>query len=59
VVEACLRGGYDTRAVCKNGYEESVQAFIELINPRLRFKRNYDSIRPYTEYCEEEFYLKD
>ena len=59
VVEACQRGGYDTRVVCKNGYEKSVQAFIELINPRLRFTRNYDRIRPYTEYCEEEFYLKD
>lgn len=58
VPEACQLGGYDTREICRRGYEESVQAFIKLINPDLRFTRNYDKIRPYTEYCEEEFYLE-
>ena len=57
VPEACQLGGYDTREICRRGYEESVQAFIKLINPELRFTRNYDKIRPYSEYCEEEFYL--
>ena len=53
VLEACEKGGFDTREVCKKGWEQSVQAFIENINPRLRFSRNYDKIRPYTSYCEE------
>ena len=57
VVEACERGGFDTREVCKNGWERSVQAMIEKIDPRLRFSRNYDRIRPHTDYCEEEITL--
>lgn len=55
---ACHLGGYDTREVCRRGYEESVQEFVKLINPDLRFTRDYDKIRPYAEYCEEEFYLE-
>jgi len=57
VVEACERGGFDTREVCKYGWETSVQAMIEKINPKLRFSRNYDRIRPHTDYCEEEIEL--
>jgi len=53
VVEACERGGFDTREVCKKGWESSVQALIEKINPKLRFSRNYDRIRPHSDYCEE------
>ena len=53
VLEACKRAGFDTRKVCKKGWEKSVQAMIEKINPKLRFTRNYSKIRPYTEYCEE------
>ena len=53
VLEACKRAGFDTRKVCKKGWEKSVQLLIEKINPKLRFTRNYDKIRPYTEYCEE------
>ncbi|RLF97358.1 nucleoside deaminase, partial [Thermococci archaeon] len=41
------------RKVCKKGWEKSVQLLIEKINPKLRFTRNYNKIRPYTEYCEE------
>jgi tRNA(adenine34) deaminase len=53
VIEACERGGFDTREVCKKGFESSVQAIIERLNPRLRFSRNYDRIRPHSDYCEE------
>ncbi|UCG04379.1 MAG: hypothetical protein JSW11_10400 [Candidatus Heimdallarchaeota archaeon] len=53
VLEACTKGGFDTREVCKKGWEQSVQAFMEKMNPKLRFIRNYDKIRPYTSYCEE------
>lgn len=53
VLESCKRGGFDTWEVCKKGWERSVQALIEKINPRLRFSRDYEKIRPYAEYCEE------
>ena len=50
--------GVDTRNVCELGEEESVQRMIEKINPNLRFTRNYEKIRPHTEYCEEIIYLE-
>ena len=53
VLEACKKGGFDTKEVCKKGWEQSVQALIEKVNPKLRFSRNYNKIRPYTSYCEE------
>lgn len=53
VLEACKIGGFDTREICKKGWERSVQALIEKINPNLKFSRNYEKIRPYYEYCEE------
>jgi len=53
ILEACKRLGMDTREVCKNAEEKPVQALISKINPNLRFSRNYEKIRPYTEYCEE------
>jgi hypothetical protein len=53
VLEACIRGHYDTREICKRGWEQSVQALIEKINPDLLFSRNYNTLRPYGDYCEE------
>jgi hypothetical protein len=53
VLEACKKGGFDTRIVCKNGWEQSTQKFISNINPCLHFTRNYEKIRPYAPYCEE------
>jgi hypothetical protein len=53
VLEACKNGGFDTRVVCKNGWEQSTQEFISKINPYLKFSRNYEKIRPYAPYCEE------
>lgn len=54
VIDACERLGLDTRVVCKEGFEESIQDLIRHLNPDLRFTRNYkDGIRPYAEYCEE------
>jgi len=55
---ACIRLGLDTRQVCREGTEESVQHLIERLDPRLRFSRNYaDGIRPYASYCEESVQL--
>jgi len=59
VAEACERGGFDTREVCRKGWESSVQAMIEKIDPRLRFSRNYDRIRPHSDYCEESIELNE
>lgn len=59
VLEACQRLGLDTRRVCKAGWESSVQDMIELINPKLKFSRNYDILRPHGDYCEETIELVD
>jgi tRNA(adenine34) deaminase len=59
-LEACTRMGLDTRQVCREGPEESVQHLIARLDPRLRFSRNYaDGIRPYAPYCEESIVLVD
>jgi len=58
VLEACLRGHYDTKEICRNGWEQSVQALIEKINPNLLFSRNYYTLRPYGDYCEEAIEIK-
>ena len=53
VLEACKELGIDTRKVCKNGYENSVVKFVQRINPKLKFSRNYEILRPHGQYCEE------
>jgi len=58
VLEACKRLKLDTRKVCKKGWEESIQRLIEGINPKLKFTRNYDILRPHGKYCEESIELK-
>jgi len=58
VLEACKIGQYDTREICKKGWEKSVQALIEKINPKLVFSRDYEKLRPYGDYCEESIELR-
>jgi hypothetical protein len=58
-LEACNKLGLDTREVCKKAYEKPVQEFLKQINPRLRFGRNYESIRPHAACCEEIIELED
>ncbi|NIM04010.1 hypothetical protein GTN66_07710 [bacterium] len=53
ILESCKKFGLDTRVVCKKAYHKPVQIFLSRIDSRLKFDRNYDSIRPYTPYCEE------
>lgn len=53
VLEACKCLGLDTRVICRIGYEKPIQNLISCLNPKLRFSRNYEKIRPYVEYCEE------
>jgi hypothetical protein len=52
-LEACLELGLEPREICRKVYEAPVQAMLAGIDPRLRFRRNYESIRPHTGYCEE------
>jgi len=59
-LEACRRLDLDTRVVCRSAAEDSVQALIARLDPRLRFSRNYATgIRPYADYCEEQIVLLD
>jgi hypothetical protein len=52
-LEACKILGLDTRHVCKIYNEHSTDMLIKQIDSKLRFVRNYEKLRPYTEYCEE------
>jgi len=55
-IEACRKLGLDTRFVCKDIGEPSIQRVSELINPNLKFRRNYQNIRPHNcNFCEEYF----
>ena len=52
-LEACNRLGLDTRHVCKRLNEDATNRLIQLIDPHLRFSRNYEHLRPYSPFCEE------
>ncbi len=52
-LEACKILDYDTRYICKQYNEGSTDALIKKIDSRLKFDRNYEKLRPYTDYCEE------
>jgi tRNA(adenine34) deaminase len=58
-LEACKILGLDTRTVCQAMNESSTDALIKQIDPRLKFARNYDQLRPYTNYCEEMIFIDD
>lgn len=53
-LDACRKLGLDTRKICRQAYEKSTQAFLSVIDPRLRFSRDYTEIRPYADACLEE-----
>ena len=53
-LEACEQLGLDTKFVCKEIGEPSIQEILKRINPNLRFSRNYHNIRPSNKlFCEE------
>lgn len=52
-LEACTILGLDTRHVCRLLNEESTDILVKQIDPRLRFSRNYENLRPYAGFCEE------
>ncbi len=53
-LEVCKKLGLDTKLVCKES-ESSIQQICKLINPNMKFRRNYENIRPYVNFCEEYF----
>jgi hypothetical protein len=57
-LEACRKLGMDTRQVCRLAYDRPVQLMLQAFDPRLRFKRNYEALRPNTPYCEETICLE-
>ncbi|GAB4447839.1 MAG: hypothetical protein Kow00120_17930 [Anaerolineae bacterium] len=58
VLDVCAELGLDTRDVCRKAYEKPVQAFLSRLHPGLRFRRDYDRIRPHAPYCEETIMLQ-
>lgn len=58
-LEACKILELDTRYICKTMNELSTDTLLKQIDGRLKFTRNYDKLRPYTEYCEEVISLSE
>jgi tRNA(adenine34) deaminase len=52
-LEACKILGLDTRDICRKLNENATDALLKQVNPCLEFSRNYQKLRPYTDYCEE------
>ncbi|MFH2130634.1 MAG: nucleoside deaminase [bacterium] len=52
-LEACNILGLDTRVICRKLTEGPTQELLQQLNPKLRFQRNYQHIRPHGPYCEE------
>lgn len=53
-LEACKILGLDTKFICKEILEPSTQTALNMINPKLKFSRNYQNIRPCNpDFCEE------
>ena len=50
---------YYLREICKKAYHKPVQILLSEIDPRLRFRRNYHALRPYTPYFEEILMLEE
>lgn len=58
-LEACKILNLDTRSICKKYNEGSTNVLIKQIDRRLVFERNYEKIRPYSDYCEEIIRIND
>ena len=58
-LEACRILDLDTRMICKQLNEGPTDALVKQLNPRLEFRRNYQKLRPYCEYCEEMVVLEE
>ena len=52
-LEACRILRLDTRTVCRLCTEEATDRLVKQVDPRLRFRRNYQAMRPHSDSCEE------
>ena len=58
-LEACKILDLDTRVICKEVNEGPTNALVKQISERLEFRRNYEQLRPYCDYCEEMIVLNE
>ena len=58
-LNACRTLGLDTREVCRAVSERPVQAFLSRLDPRLRFVRDYPTLRPHAAHCREQIVRVD
>jgi hypothetical protein len=57
-LEACKILDLDTREICSKLNENATDTLLKQVNPCLAFSRNYQKLRPYTDYCEEKITYK-
>lgn len=58
-LEACRILDLDTRYICAVLTEAPMAALLRCFDPRLRFARNYERLRPFSGYCEEMIILEE
>jgi tRNA(Arg) A34 adenosine deaminase TadA len=58
-LEACKILGLDTRFVCRHLTEKPTEALLQRIDPRLRFSRDYQTLRPYGASCVETISIEE
>lgn len=58
-LEACNILELDTRKICKFYNEHATDILIKQIDPKLKFARNYEKLRPNTGYCEEMIIMEE
>ena len=57
ILDACVKLGLDTRKICK-ALEKPANTLMQFVDPKLRFGRDYEKIRPYADYCVEICWLE-
>lgn len=58
-LEACKILDLDTRVICREVNEKATDALVKQLSERLEFRRNYEKLRPYCDYCEEMVFIED
>jgi tRNA(adenine34) deaminase len=56
-LEACRILDLDTRRVCSIVTESATEVLLQQLDPRLRFTRRYETLRPHGDCCEETIFL--
>jgi tRNA(adenine34) deaminase len=58
-LEACKILDFDTHFICRHLTEKPTTDLLRQVHPKLRFKRNYNKLRPHSSYCEEMIILEE